>query len=297
MLRKIIFAVSLAGLVLCFIYSNSYAAEYPIVGSIIGEQFIYQIKDDDSFPEIARKYDLGYDAICNANPDFDPFIPEQYRLITIPAQWILPDVEIQKGIVINLAEMRLYFFLNGNSHPVITFPVGIGDEGKDTPLGIYTIIEKTKNPAWYVPKSIQLEKPDLPDIVPPGTDNPMGSRALRLSNRTYLIHGTNRPWGIGTRNSHGCIRLYEEDIVQLFDKVDIGTRVAIVNQQIKIAVAGKQVYMEVHVYENGSDLNGEALKIIEAKRLMDSVDLEKVKKAVIERSGLLVDVSKQRTDS
>ncbi|MBU3948116.1 MAG: L,D-transpeptidase family protein [Proteobacteria bacterium] len=290
------FFILLAGLISCSMYSSAFAAEYQIRGNIIGQRATYQIKYDDSLFEIARMYDIGYNDICNANPGFDPFIPEENRFIVIPTEWILPDVEIRRGIVVNLAEMRLYYFLNDATNSVMTFPVGIGDEGKETPLGLFSVIEKIKNPAWYVPKSIQLEKPDLPAVVPPGPDNPMGSRALRLSKPTFLIHGTNRPWGIGTRNSHGCMRLYEEDVLQLFEKVDIGTRVTIVNQPIKIVVAGNEVYMEVHDYENGSDLNKEALKIIESKSLINDVDLDEVKKAVIERSGLPVDISKKRAE-
>ncbi|HZW35624.1 MAG TPA: L,D-transpeptidase family protein [Candidatus Deferrimicrobiaceae bacterium] len=188
--------------------------------------------------------------------------------------------------------MRLFVFPNDSSRTVMTFPIGIGDQGKDTPVGTYTIVEKIRNPAWHVPESIRRERPDLPAIVPPGPDNPLGSHALRLSERSLLIHGTNRPWGIGMRSSHGCIRLYPEDIPRLFEIVGLGTSVAIVNQPVKAAVEGNHVYLEVHDYGDGEDLFGEALKVLEAKRLLIRVDLEKIRKASGGKRGLLVDVSK-----
>jgi L,D-transpeptidase ErfK/SrfK len=162
----------------------------------------------------------------------------------------------------------------------------------ETPVGTFTVIEKIRNPAWNVPESIRKEQPDLPAVVPPGPDNPMGSHALRLSDRTLLIHGTDRPWGIGTRSSHGCIRLYQEDIARLFGMVRRGTPVAIVNQPVKAAARGGRVYLQVHDYEDGRDLYGEALKVLETKNLTSRVDLEKTRKASRERKGLLVDISK-----
>ncbi|NJD62677.1 MAG: L,D-transpeptidase, partial [Deltaproteobacteria bacterium] len=173
-----------------------------------------------------------------------------------------------------------------------TFPIGIGDLGKDTPVGTFTVIQKIRNPAWHVPKSILRERPELPAIVPPGPDNPLGSHAIRLSRRSLLIHGTNRPWGIGTRSSRGCIRLYPEDIPRLFNIVRRGTTVTIVNQPVKAAAEGDRVYLEVHDYGDRDDLYGESLKVLEAKRLMNRVDLDKIRKASKERRGLLVDVSK-----
>lgn len=153
--------------------------------------------------------------IAAANPGVDPFVPEPGRRIVIPTEWILPDAPIRNGIIVNIAEMRLFLLRAERARMVATFPIGVGDEGTETPVGVYSIVEKVKNPAWNVPRSIRVEQPDLPAVVPPGPDNPLGSRALRLSDRTLLIHGTNRPWGIGTRSSHGCIRLYEEDIARL----------------------------------------------------------------------------------
>jgi len=268
------------------------AARYQRNSSFIGNQIVYETKEDDSLYEIAKQFDVGIDAITAANPQTDPFIPPAGIQVVVPSQWILPDVPLKRGIVINLAEMRLYYFDRDRAGLVTTFPVGIGDEGKDTPLGSFTIIEKIVSPAWYVPQSIREEKPELPAVVPPGPDNPMGSHALRLSRRTVLIHGTDRPWGIGTRNSHGCIRLYQEDIASLFGLVGLHTAVTIVNQPVKAAPLAGHVFLEVHEYEPETDLCQEAFKVLEAKKLSDRVDPEKVNKACAEHTGLLVDVAK-----
>jgi len=272
--------------------TDPFAAEYPRHGDVIGEETSYRIRKNDSLPEIARRYDIGYTEITSANPGVDPFVPDPQSRIIVPTEWILPDAPIRNGIVINLAEMRLYLFSLNRSQAVTTFPVGIGDFGKDTPLGTYSIVEKIKNPAWHVPPSIRKEKPHLPPVVAPGPDNPMGSRALRLSRTTLLIHGTDSPWGIGTRNSHGCIRLYEEDITRLYRMVDYGTPVAIVNEPVKAAVRKGKVYLEVHDYGDGTDLYRAAWKLLKRKRLLREVGLGKVRKASEERLGLLVNVSK-----
>jgi len=283
---------SLAVLISCPIPTSSFAAEYQRKGTVIGRQTTHLIKADESLPEIARRYDIGFGAITAANPGVDPFVPDPGRRIVLPTKWILPDSPIRKGIVVNIAEMRLFVFSHNRLQTVTTFPIGIGDQGKETPVGTFTVIEKIRNPAWNVPESIRKEQPDLPAVVPPGPDNPMGSHALRLSNRTLLIHGTDRPWGIGTRSSHGCIRLYQEDIARLFGMVRRGTPVAIVNQPVKAAARGDRVYLQVHDYEDGRDLYSEALKVLKAKNLTSRVDLAITRKASRERTGLLVDVSK-----
>ncbi|MHB1013323.1 MAG: L,D-transpeptidase family protein [Desulfobacteria bacterium] len=283
---------SLAVLISCPMPSPSFAAEFQREGAVIGKPNTYLVKEDESLPEIARRFDIGFGAITAANPGVDPFVPDAGRRIVLPTEWILPDAPIRKGIVINIAEMRLFVYSRDGSQTVTTFPVGIGDQGTETPVGTFTIIEKIRNPAWHVPESIRKEKPYLPAVVPPGPDNPMGSHALRLSNPTVLIHGTDRPWGIGTRDSHGCIRLYQEDIARLFGMVRSGTQVSIVNQPVKAAASGDRVFLEVHDFENGRDLYIGALKVLEAKNLTNRVDLEKIRKATRDRTGFLVDVTK-----
>lgn len=285
----------LASVAVLFSYSlltYSSAAEHRWEETIIGRQRIYLIKPDESLLEIARRNDIGIGAISAANPGVDPFVPNPGSLILLPTEWILPDAPIRNGIVINIAEMRLFVFSNDRPQTVTTFPIGIGDEGKATPVGTFTVIEKIKDPTWYVPESIRMERPDLPAVVPPGPDNPLGSHALRLSKPTLLIHGTNRPWGIGERVSHGCIRLYQEDIALLFGMVRRGTRVSIVDQPVKAAAEGDRIYLQVHDYRDGRDIYREALEVLKAKNLASRVDLKKTKNACRERTGLLVDVSR-----
>ena len=259
-------------------------AELLFIQGVGGAVGIHTISDDESLVELARRYDVGYNEITDANPEVDPFVPDVGTKVKIPGRWILPDVPMQNGIVINLAEMRLYYFHPSFRALVETFPIGIGDEGWDTPTGTYQIIEKIVNPAWHVPVSIRAEKPDLPEIVPPGPDNPLGTHALRLSIGTVLIHGTNRPFAVGRRVSHGCIRLYPEDIPELFRKVKLGTSVTIVRQQVKAADVNGRVLVEIHEY-GGDDLEQEAVNLLKTKGLIDKVDLGRLKAALRDKIG------------
>ena len=247
---------------------------------------------DDTLIELARTYDTGYNEITAANPGVDPFMPVEGTLLTIPTAWLLPDVPKKEGIVINLAEMRLYYFRSPKSKDVETFPIGIGDEGWETPTGSYRIIEKIVNPSWHVPASIRAHEPELPKIMPSGPDNPLGTHALRLSIGTVLIHGTNRPFGIGRTVSHGCIHLYPEDIKVLFRRVKLGTRVTIVRQQVKATVADGRVLVEVHV-DGNENLEQEALGLLVRKGLLSRVDTAALKAAILAGSGMPTDVSRK----
>jgi L,D-transpeptidase ErfK/SrfK len=253
--------------------------------SVIGMLRHYAVKNNDSLVEIARKFNLGFNEITDANPAVDPFVPETGIRVQIPTEWVLPDVPVHEGIIINVSEMRLYFFPNRNSPFVYTFPIGIGDDGKDTPVGNFRIIKKTARPYWYVPKSIRKEDPKLPPVVPPGPNNPLGTHALRLSLPSVLIHGTNRPWGIGRKVSHGCIHLYPEDIPWLFTHTKKGTRVTIVRQPVKVGTRANKIYLEVH---NDSAFNylREALLLLGKKNLLGRINSSKLLRAVKERSGV-----------
>lgn len=270
---------------------NANGGEIQFLQGVGGMNGYRTITAADSLVELALRNDVGYNEITAANPDVDPFDPKEGISITIPGRLILPDVPRRKGIVVNLAEMRLYYFHSRKSNIVDTFPIGIGDEGWDTPTGSYRIIEKIANPAWTVPASIRAQKPELPAVVPPGPENPLGSYALRLSIGTVLIHGTDRPYGIGRRVSHGCMHLYPEDIKKLFAKVKVGTEVTIIKQQVKATIADGRVLVELH--GSGTDeVYQEALELLQSKGLGPKVDLAKLKTAVRDNSGLPVDVTR-----
>jgi len=278
--------------------ATAFAAAYSYGGgkTVIGSVQTYTVKDRESLFEIARKFNLGYHEIVDANPDLDPFIPGEGKSIEIPTSWILPEGISYEGIVINLSEMRLFYFINlKGSRLLMTFPIGIGKEGFNTPVGKFSVVEKTVNPSWHVPASIQKEKPELPKLIPPGPDNPLGSHAMRLSIGDVLIHGTNRPWGVGRRFSHGCIRLYPEDIPKLFELVPIGTKVTIVRQPVKIGKRDSKVFIEVNRYEDEKNLNyfDKAVELLEKKNLFKAISTEKLYKALREKKGIPVDISKQ----
>ena len=177
--------------------------------TIIGSPATHVAKFKDTLLDIARLNHLGYQELKRVNPGVDTWLPGDGTRVTIPAQWILPEAP-REGLVLNIPEMRLYYYLPDSR--VMTFPLGVGREGQETPAGGYRIGEKRTNPVWYVPVAIQAEMEHPRKTVPPGPNNPLGKYWMRLSHTTYGIHGTNNPWAIGRRVTHGCIRLYPEDI-------------------------------------------------------------------------------------
>ena len=277
-------------------FTSSVAAEvysYSKDTTVIGVTTSYKVKDNESLIEIARKFGIGFNEIADSNPELDPFVPGAGMSVKIPTSWILPDIALYNGIVINLSELRLYYFLRQRgSMSVMTFPIGIGSEGTDTPVGNFRVIKKIVRPSWYVPESIRKEKPTLPKVVPPGPDNPLGSHALRLSLGTVLIHGTNKPYGVGRRVSHGCIRLYPEDIPKLFQSVPNGVSVTIARQPVKVGIKNNKVYIEVHK-DKFLHINyfNETVILLRKKNLYKGVDKEKMLSALREKSGIPVDIS------
>ncbi len=233
----------------------AYSATYllpPQGQSVVGETVYITVKRSDTFVDIAQAYGLGYDELVLANPNVDPWIPKHGSKVLLPTRYILPDAP-REGIVLNVPEMRLYYFpkpRNGEAAKVVTYPVSIGRVDWKTPLGRTTVTTKAANPAWRPPESIRAEHAAdgdyLPTVVPPGPDNPLGKFALRLGIPGYLIHGTNRPSGIGMRVTHGCIRLYPDDIETLFNNVSVGTPVHIVQQPYKLGWDNGTLYLEAH---------------------------------------------------
>jgi L,D-transpeptidase ErfK/SrfK len=204
--------------------------------SVLGGLQLIKARQADTLSDLGRLFDLGYEEITRANPGVDPWLPGDDTEVLLPTQFVLPEAE-HKGLVLNMAGMRLYYFPpagKDGTRTVYTHPIGIGRVGWSTPLGTTRVTAKVTDPSWYVPESIReehaAEGDPLPKIVPPGPDNPLGRHVLRLALPSYLIHGTNKPWGVGMRVSHGCIRLYPEDIEALFAMVPTETKVQIVDQ-------------------------------------------------------------------
>lgn len=220
----------------------------PAGNDIVGNTLQVQTRYEDTFSDIARLNDLGYAELAESNPDVDPWLPGEGTTIVLPTRFILP-AGPREGIVINLAELRLYYYPKGEDR-VITHPLGIGREGWSTPTGRARITRKQHKPTWRPPKSILKEHAEngdpLPTVVKPGPDNPLGEHALYLSMSNYLIHGTNKPYGVGMRVSHGCIRLYPEDIASLFEQVPVNTPVRIVNTPYKAGWEDGRLYVEAH---------------------------------------------------
>lgn len=219
---------------------------------VIGAVSTITARHEDTLVDIARRHGLGYEDIVRANPGVNVWVPGEGTEVVLPTQFVLPPGP-REGVVLNLAEYRLYYFpapKAGEPAYVKTYPISIGRMDWETPLGNTAVISKVRNPSWYVPQSVLQEHEEmgdpLPRIVPPGPDNPLGKFAMRLGLPGYLIHGTNRPAGVGMRVTHGCIRMFPEDIEYLFGKIDIDTPVRIINEPVKIGWVGDELVMEVH---------------------------------------------------
>jgi len=208
----------------------------PAAGDVVGYVQKTTVGKDDTMPDIARRFDVGYEEILLANPGVDPWLPGVGREVVVPTEYVLPAAP-HEGVVVNVAAMRIFYYpphKKGEPQIVYTHPIGIGKVGWKTPEGSTKIVGREKDPVWVVPKSVRDEHAEngdaLPAVVQPGPDNPLGAYAFRLGWPSYLIHGTNKPYGVGMRSSHGCMRLYPEDIAVFFDLIPIGTKVTIVNQ-------------------------------------------------------------------
>lgn len=221
---------------------------YDVVGAIA----TVTTRQEDTLVDIARRHGLGYHDIVRANPDVNVWVPGEGTEVVLPTRFVLPPGP-RRGIVLNLAEYRLYYYpkpVDGEPAYVMTYPISIGRMDWETPLGATSVVSKVKNPSWYPPQSVRDEHAadgrPLPRIVPPGPENPLGKYAMRLGIPGYLIHSTNRPAGVGMRVTHGCIRMFPEDIEYLFPSVDVNTPVRIINAPVKIGWFGDELVMEVH---------------------------------------------------
>lgn len=216
---------------------------------VVGTLATVPARGDDTLSDLARHYGLGYNDIALANPDLNPWVLQDGQPVLLPLQFIIPETP-RKGIVLNLANMRMFYYPKQAADSVKTYPVGVGRDGWDTPLGQTQIVAKKVNPDWTVPESIlrehQVLGDPLPAVVHSGPDNPLGAYAMPLAVGNYLIHGTNKPYGIGMQVSHGCIQMYPEDIARLFPQVDVGTPVRIVHQPYLVAWHDGDLFLEAN---------------------------------------------------
>ncbi len=269
---------------------------------VIGRLAFVRLEKGDTLPDIARHFSLGIDGVSAANPGVDTWVPEAGKRILLPQSFILPDAP-RKGIVINLAAMRLFEFKgDSRSQTVLTFPVGVGTEERPSPMGQMHVLRKVNRPTWHVPASIaedHRKKGDpLPASIPPGPLNPLGECALYLSRPSYLIHGTNKPASIGLRATNGCIRLYPEDVKRLYENTPTNTPVNMVDQPYLVGQDNGVVYMEVHATTEGYDA-AEMDRIYAKLRAVEkesgrSLDWSKVKKVLAEARGIPVPIFETR---
>lgn len=282
-------------------------AEKPFAQFYIGETRTYIAKYEDTLVQIARDNILGFVELRAANAFVDPWLPGEGTEITIPSMHLLPDAP-REGIIINLPEMRLYAFVE-KGKPPLTFPIGIGREGLHTPVGTTSIVRKKEDPSWVPTHRMKEEDPELPKTIPPGPENPLGTHALYLGWPEYAIHGTNRPFGIGRRVSSGCIRLYPKNIIELFDAVDVGMPVRVIDQTVKVAWIGDELYLEAHLMTEQTDrmeksggrpdykLSNSEIRLIvdKAGEDTDLLDWPVIREVIKARSGYPVVIARRVT--
>ncbi len=231
-----------------FLLSNV-SATSSASGNVIGALSVTKIAKGETLSDIARIYNLGYTEIRIANPKIDPWLPQEDAEVLVPDMHLLPSAP-KEGILINVPEMRMYHFDKDAPIKINTYPISVGRRDWTTPHGAMMVSGKLESPAWYPPASILKEHAEmgdpLPRVVGPGPDNPLGKYAILLSKTGYLIHGTNKPYGIGMRVTHGCIRMYPKHIKTMFEKINIGAKVRIINQPIKVGMVNGVALLEAH---------------------------------------------------
>jgi L,D-transpeptidase ErfK/SrfK len=263
---------------------------------IVGAIAAVNTKENDTLSDIARHFGLGYNDISIANPSIEPWTPKSNSRVLLPLRFIVPDAP-RKGIVLNLANMRMFYYPKNQPNKLFTYPIGIGRQGWNTPMGVTRIADKKANPTWAVPESIQREHAEkgapLPKVVRSGPDNPLGYYAMHLGFPGYLIHGTNKPYGIGMQISHGCVQLYPEDIKDLFNKASVGMEVRITHQPYLTAWDNKMLYLEAHEplekwSRSKAQLKKQLLKKLSkiASAANISVDWKKVDRVVDRSDGI-----------
>ncbi len=278
------------------VYRVKVGADGAPVDTVVGNSSTYRIRDGDTLLDVARWYDLGYNEIVDANPGVDPWVPPVGSTVVVPTAWVLPCCTYE-GLVLNIPEMRLFSYRRdpGDAHALLvqSYPVGLGRIDRHTPRGRFHVRGKTVNPTWVIPDSIReehiRERNDDRRSIPGGDpDNPLGKYRFELSIPRYAIHGTNIAWGAGMPVSHGCARLYPEDIAQLFPLVPVGTPVEFVYQPVKVGQRDGVVYVEAHddLYKLGGTRVGDTLALLRKRRLPPPPDRRVVQAALKASRGM-----------
>jgi L,D-transpeptidase ErfK/SrfK len=258
--------------------------------SMLGVDLRTVVRPGDTLLDIAWSYRVGFEALQDANPGVDVWLPAPGTVLRLPTRLVLPDGPAD-GLVLNVPEMRLFDYRAGPVPDV--YAVAVGDAEDPTPIGDFTVGKREVDPTWEVPADIQAAKPWLPAKVPPGPDNPLGSRWMGLAgpglDGSFGLHGTNVKWSIGREATHGCVRLYEDDVERLYDRTPLGTPVHIIYQPIKWGRSGRDLYVEVHpdLYGRMGDPTEEALRV---GRSLGRIDEGAVRRAVAEARGVPIRV-------
>ena len=268
---------------------------------IIGTVQSYAAAAGETFMDLSRRFSLGYNELIAANPTLDPWVGDGGTRVVLPTEWILPS-GTREGIVVNIPEMRLYYYMpppKGGQAPatVLSYPVGLGRQEWRTPLAEFRVRGKTHNPTWVLPESVKIErikeKGFAEDMIPGGhPDNPLGRHRIELTLGAYAIHGTNKNWGVGMQVSHGCVRMYPEDVAALFPLVQVGTKGRLDYQPVKVGVRADRVFVEVHedIYGMSAGMWQLARDVVREAGLDDRVDEAKLEAAVEASSGVPTDV-------
>jgi len=272
-----------------------------VADTMMGSIRTYVPVRGDTFLDLARFYGLGYNELEQANPGIDPWIPGiKAKSVMLPTAWVLPQVS-PEGVVVNIPEMRLYYFhKRAATGPqlVTTYPVGLGRDEWRTPKGKFKVRGKTVNPTWVIPESIRAEhireRGDYRTMIPGGaSDNPLGKYRLELTMPGYRIHGTDIPWGVGMQVSHGCVRLYPEDIEALYPLIPVGTPGEFIYQTVKIGARDGRIYAEVSpdIYNLVPDMQAEARSIADQLGWSNYIDAAKLQAAVEAKNGIPTDIT------
>ena len=254
------------------------------LASVVGAPSSDLVAPGETLLDVAARHRLGFERVARMNPDVDVWIPDAGTVVRLPTQHVLPE-GLRRGLVVNVPEMQLYDFTRDGELEVLA--VAIGDEMDPSLIGEFRVGRKRERPAWHVPKSILAERPELPPVVPPGPDNPLGDHWLTIGSTSYGIHGTNNRWSIGREATHGCLRLYNEDVARLYARTPEGTRIRLVYQTVKVGRLEGWIVVEAHPDRYGRDPDRltNALARLDALGLLANVDTDALRRAIDESRG------------